>query len=320
MDRRVAAAPAPEARAATGLWAAFGAYVLWGAFPLYFPLLEPAGALEILAHRVFWTAVTCLAVLLVMRRPLPWRGLSRRQAGVLAAAAVANGTNWGVYIAAVNTGHVVEAALGYFINPLVSVLLGVVVLHERLRRAQAAAVAVAGAGVLVLTAAYGSVPWIALVLGLSFGTYGLLKKQAAVEPLPGLAVESLVLAPLAVALLAGIELTGRGSLSAGAEHDVLLATTGLVTAAPLLLFGMAALRVPLSVMGLLQYVTPTLQLGIGVLVRHEPMTRTRWAGFGLVWASLAVFASDQVRAYRARRAGAPLPERGEGLLVADRDG
>ncbi|RKS69225.1 chloramphenicol-sensitive protein RarD [Motilibacter peucedani] len=294
--------------------------MLWGAFPLYFPLLEPAGALEILAHRVFWTAVTCLAVLLVMRRPLPWRGLSRRQAGVLAAAAVANGTNWGVYIAAVNTGHVVEAALGYFINPLVSVLLGVVVLHERLRRAQAAAVAVAGAGVLVLTAAYGSVPWIALVLGLSFGTYGLLKKQAAVEPLPGLAVESLVLAPLAVALLAGIELTGRGSLSAGAEHDVLLATTGLVTAAPLLLFGMAALRVPLSVMGLLQYVTPTLQLGIGVLVRHEPMTRTRWAGFGLVWASLAVFASDQVRAYRARRAGAPLPERGEGLLVADRDG
>lgn len=290
--------------ASRGTFAALGAYALWGVFPLYFPLLEPAGALEILAQRVFWTTVTCALVLAVLRRPLPWRGLSIRQLRLLAVAACAVAANWGIYIGAVNTGHVVEAALGYFINPLVTVLLGVVVLKERLRALQVVAVTVAVLAVLVLTVAYGHVPWIALSLALTFGGYGLLKKQASVAPLPSLAYESAVLTPFALAGIAALELTGRGTLSESPGHLALLMTTGMVTAGPLLLFGAAANRVPLSVLGLLQYVTPILQLAIGVLVRHEPMTGTRWAGFSLVWLALAVFASDGLRTRRLRTAPA----------------
>lgn len=282
-----------------GVASALAAYLLWGVFPLYFPLLEPAGALEILAHRIVWTVVCCALVLALGRRALPWRGLSGRQLRLLAVAAWAIAVNWGVYIGAVNTGHVVEAALGYYINPLVSVLLGVVVLRERLRRLQWAAVALAALAVTVLTVALGHLPWIALTLALSFGSYGLLKKKADVDPLPSLSIESAVLAPVALAVVAAVELTGNGSLGEGTGHLALLASTGVVTAVPLLLFGAAAVRVPLSVLGLLQYVTPTLQLGIGVLVRHEEMTPARWAGFALVWCSLTVFAADQLRGRRA---------------------
>jgi len=286
----------------TGTAAGIGAYVLWGLFPLYFPLLEPAGPVEILAHRVAWTALTCALVLAVLRRPLPWRGLTRRQLGLLAVAAIAIAVNWGVYIAAVNSGHVVEAALGYFINPLISVLLGVGALGERLRRLAWGAVGVAASGVGVLTVAYGHVPWVALSLAVSFGGYGLLKKKAGVPALPSLTIESAVLAPVALAAIAALEVSGAGTLGSGVGHDSLLATSGLVTAIPLLLFGAAALRVPLSLLGLLQYVTPTLQLAVGVLVRHEAMTGTRWAGFGLVWASLALLTADGLLG-RPRTAG-----------------
>lgn len=270
-------------------------------FPLYFPLLEPAGAVEILAHRIAWTAITCALVLAVLRGPLPWRGVAPRQLGLLAVAAVAVAVNWGVYIAAVNTGHVVEAALGYFINPLVSVLLGVGVLGERLGRLAWTAVAVAAAGVGVLTVAYGHVPWIALVLAVSFGGYGLLKKKAGVGALASLSMESAVLAPVALAAILVLQATGSGTLGRGPGHDALLATSGLVTAVPLILFGAAALRVPLSLLGLLQYVTPTLQLAVGVFVRHEAMTGPRWAGFGLVWASLALLTANGVRGRSTRR-------------------
>ncbi|RZS78997.1 chloramphenicol-sensitive protein RarD [Motilibacter rhizosphaerae] len=298
MDRgRLSTSPVPaEARRRSeGVAAGLGAYVLWGVFPLYFPLLEPAGPVEILAHRITWTALTCAVVLGVLRMPLPWRGLTRSQLLRLGVAAVAIAVNWGVYIAAVNTGHVVEAALGYFVNPLVSVLLGVAVLGERLRALTWAAVGVAASGVAVLTVAYGHVPWIALVLALSFGGYGLLKKQAAVAPLPALTIESWVLVPASIASVVVLEALGDGSLDRGPGHVALLATSGLVTAVPLLLFGAAANRVPLSLLGLLQYVTPTLQLLVGVLVRHEAMTASRWAGFGLVWASLALLTADGLR-------------------------
>ena len=288
---------APTA-ATRGTFAGLGAHFLWGVFPLYFPLLEPAGALEILAQRVFWTTVTCALVLAVLRRPLPWKRLTRRQLRVLAFAACAVAANWGIYIGAVNTGHVVEAALGYFINPLVTVLLGVVVLKERLRRLQIVAVSVAVLAVVVLTVAYGHVPWISLSLAFSFGGYALLKKQAAVAPLPSLAYESAVLTPFALAGIVALELTGRGTLSESPGHLALLMTTGMVTAGPLLLFGAAANRVPLSVLGLLQYVTPILQLGIGVLVRHEAMSTARWVGIAMVWAALAIFASDGLRTRR----------------------
>ncbi len=281
-----------------------GAYLMWGVFPLYFPLLAPAGPLEVLVHRVVWTALVCALVMTVARS---WAGFVAavrrpRTLALLSAAAVLIATNWMIYIYGVLSEQVVETALGYYINPLVTVLLGVVVLHERLRPLQWVAVGIGLVAVVVLTIDYGRLPWIALSLSASFGTYGLVKNWVGrgVGALHSLSVETAVLAPVALVALVWLEATGRGSFgSEGPAHTALLASAGVVTAVPLLLFAAAARRVPLSTIGLLQYLTPTMQLLIGVLVLHEPMPASRLVGFALVWAALVVLTVDMLA--RARR-------------------
>ncbi len=283
-----------------------GAYLLWGVFPLYFPLLAPAGALEVLVHRVVWTLVVCALVLTVMRS---WSGFvvavrNPRSLALLSAAAVLIAANWLVYTYGVLSEQVVETALGYYINPIVTVLLGVVVLHERLRPAQWVAVGIGLVAVVVLTLDYGRLPWIALTLSASFGLYGLVKNRVGrgVGALHSLSVETAVLAPAALAVLVWLEVTGRGSLvSEGTGHAAMLASAGVITAVPLTLFAAAARRVPLSTMGLLQYLTPTLQLLIGVVVLSEPMPAGRLVGFALVWTALIVLTIDMLASARRTR-------------------
>ncbi len=279
-----------------------GAYLLWGVFPLYFRQLEPAGGLEIVAHRVLWSVVFVALLLTVIRR---WRlvppvVVDRRTMLVLSAAAVLIAVNWLVYVVAVNSGHVVEASLGYFINPLVSVLLGIVFFAERLRPMQWTAVGIATVAVVVLTVDNGRPPWIALALAGSFGLYGLMKKLVRVEAAPGLFVETVVLLVPAAVFLVFLHGRGEGTASSeGTGHLLLLMSTGIATAIPLLLFAAASRRVPLSTMGLLQYVTPLLQLAVGVFVFSEPMPPARLAGFVIVWVALAVFSLDSLRNARA---------------------
>jgi chloramphenicol-sensitive protein RarD len=279
----------------------FLAYTCWGFFPLYWKLLEPARPLEILAHRIVWSAAFVTLLLLAMRN---WRFLGplvrrpRTLAGIVVAAVVIS-VNWGMYIYGVNTGHVVETSLGYFINPLVTVLLGVVVLRERLRPAQWAALGTGAVAVAVLTAGYGRLPWIALTLACSFGLYGLTKKRLALPAAEGLFVESLALTGPALAYLGWLAAHHRSTFGhVSAAQTVLLVLAGAVTAVPLLLFAGAANRIPLSALGLLQYLTPSLQLACGILVYHEPMPPARLAGFALVWAALAAFTWDGVRHVR----------------------
>ncbi|MBF4162514.1 EamA family transporter RarD [Nocardioides acrostichi] len=268
------------------------AYLLWGLFPLYFPLLEPAGAVEILAHRVVWSCLTMGLVVLILRRRAAVAALvrDRRRLGLLAVAAVAISFNWGGYIYGTTHDRVVETALGYFINPLVTVLMGVLVLGERLRPLQWWALSIAGAAVVVLTVAYGRPPWIGLLLAFSFGTYGLAKKKAAAGAIESLAVETTIVAPVALGYLVWLGATGQAQMAAhGTAHALLFLTTGVVTAIPLLLFGAATTRVPLSTLGLLQYLAPILQFALGVLWFGEHMPLARWIGFVLVWIALVVF-------------------------------
>ena len=292
-----------------GVGAGLAAYVLWGVFPLYFPLLEPAGGLEIVAHRVAWSLLF-IALLLTVRRG--WGRVratvaDRRALLVLATAAVLIAVNWLVYVLAVNSGHVVEASLGYFINPLVSVVLGVLVFRERLRRLQWVAVGIAVLAVAVLTVDHGRPPWIALMLATSFGLYGLMKKLVRVEAVPGLFVETAVVVLPALVVIGLLESDGQAAFAhEGTGHALLLAASGLATAIPLLLFATATRRVPLSTIGLLQYVTPLMQLTIGVFVYDEPMPAPRLVGFAIVWLALAVFTADSLRQARSnRRAAAP---------------
>ncbi|WP_341718582.1 EamA family transporter RarD [Micromonospora sp. FIMYZ51] len=280
------------------------AYLLWGFFPLYFKLLRPAGPLEILAHRVVWSVVFVALLLGAMRNIGFLRALGRRPralAGIGTAAALI-GINWFTYIHGVNSDRVVETALGYFINPLVVVLLGVLVLRERLRAAQWVALGIGALAVAVLTIDYGRLPYLALTLAFSFGGYSLVKKQLGLPAAEGLFVESAVLALPALAYLGWLSTTGAaafGSVSAG--HTALLVLAGALTAIPLLLFAGAANRLPLSALGMLQYVAPILQLGCGVLIFHEPMPPTRLAGFALVWMALIVFTTDAMRQARRTR-------------------
>ncbi|MDP9418163.1 MAG: EamA family transporter RarD [Actinomycetota bacterium] len=275
------------------------AYLLWGLFPLYWPLLEPAGAVEILAHRVLWSLVVVVALLALARNWSWLRTLGGRRLRLLTVAALVIAVNWGMYIWGVNTGHVVETSLGYFINPLVTVLLGVVVLGERLRPAQWVAVALATVAVAVLTVAYGRPPWLALTLATSFGTYGLLKKQAGVGAVESLTLETGILAVPALAYVLFLHAAGDGSFgTARPLHAVLLAASGLVTAIPLLCFGAAAIRVPLTTLGLLQYLAPVVQFVLGVLYFHEDMPAARVAGFALVWLALAILTVDGVQNHR----------------------
>ena len=282
------------------------AYVLWGFFPIYFKLLKPSGPLEILAHRVIWSAVLVGLVLTAMRN---WRFLARilrtpRLLGGISLAAVLIAVNWGTYIYAVNSDRVVETALGYFITPLVLVLLGVTVQRERLRIWQWIAVGVGTVAVAVLTIDYGRLPYIALTLAASFSSYSLVKKRLSLPPAEGLFVESSVLALPALAYV--IWLTAAGHAEFGhvsATHTVLMILSGVATAVPLLFFAGAANRVPMVSIGILQYIAPILQLAVGLLIYHEPMPAARLGGFVLVWIALIIFTVDAVRS-RRRNGGA----------------
>jgi chloramphenicol-sensitive protein RarD len=269
-----------------------GAYVMWGFFPLYFKHLRPAGAIEILAHRVVWSLVTVVIIITVLRR---WRAVvglreqPRKVAGI-ALAALLIAINWGTYIYGVNSARVVETALGYFITPLVVILLGVAVLRERLRAGQWIAVGVGAVSVIVLTVDYGRLPWIALTLAGSFSLYGLVKKRVGVAPADGLLLESGVLAgPAAIYLLT---LHPSTFSSEGPLHTGLLLVSGVATVVPLLMFAGAANRIPLYGIGMLQYIGPIIQFSLGVFWFHEPMPAARWIGFALVWLALAVFSLD----------------------------
>ena len=288
-----------------GLVYGFAAYGLWGLFPLYWPLLEPAGAMEILAHRMVWSVVVIALILLALRR-WAWVAVLVRQPkrlGLIAIAAVMVAINWGLYIWGVNSGHVVETSLGYFINPLVTIALGVLVLHERLRPMQWAAVGIGAVSVVVLTIGYGRLPWIALSLAFSFGTYGLIKKKVALGGLESLGAETSVqFLPALVFLLVLGERGDSTFTHDGPGHALLLAACGLVTAVPLICFGMAATRLPLSTIGLMQYLTPVFQFLIGVLHFHERMPAERWAGFLLVWVALLLLTGDALRTARRSRA------------------
>ena len=271
------------------------AYLLWGVFPLYFPLLEPARATEILAHRIVWSVLTVGLLVVALRRIPRLRAVlaDRRTFALLAVAALAITFNWGFYIWGVNNGRVVETSLGYFINPLVTVLMGVLVLGERLRRLQWVAMGVAASAVVVLSVDYGRLPYVALVLAFSFGCYGLAKKTANVGAVESLAVETGVLAPFATAYVGWLVLSGgSGFAQHGAGHSLLFLTLGLVTVVPLICFGAAATRVPLVTLGLLQYIAPVLQFALGVLWFGEDMPAGRWAGFVLVWVALVVFTAE----------------------------
>ncbi len=306
-----------------GLLAGLGAYLMWGLVPLYWPLLEPAGALEILAHRMVWS-LAVVGVLTVVDARRRHAGLLGRTgqfgflyrpgvAVLLTVAAVLVSINWGVYIWAVNNDHVVDASLGYFINPLVSVALGVLVLRERLRRLQWAALAIATAGVVELTVTSGTVPLTALVLAGSFGLYGLLKKLADAPAVPALTFETAVLFPPAVAFLAVLGASGGGTFAdLGTGHRLLLASTGVVTAVPLVLFGAAAVRIPLSSLGILQYLTPTMQFLLGVLAFREHLSGARLLGFVVIWTALALFTVDALGRSRSGRSRVSAVPDGQG--------
>ena len=286
-----------------GLLLAFSAYLLWGAFPLYFHLLAAAGPVEIIGHRIFWSFLFCLVGVLVWRE---WGHLrtvvsTPRLFWGLAGAGVLVSVNWLIYVWGVLNNHIVDAALGYFINPLFTVALAVLVLRERLRTVQKVAVGVGLLAVVVIAVGFGQFPWVALSLAVTFGTYGLVKKQVGgtVSPLVGLTVETAVLTPLAFGYLLWLQLTGSSAyLAHGPGLTVALTLAGAITAVPLLLFAAASGRIPLSMMGLIQYLTPCIQFSIGVWVTHEAMPPSRWIGFGLVWVALVLLTVDSLRAAR----------------------
>ncbi len=291
----------------SGFTAGVIAYLLWGLLPLYWPLLEPAAPVEILAHRIVWSLLVVVGLMAAIKG-LGWmREIDRRQLRLLSLASVLVAVNWGMYIYGVNSERVVETSLGYFINPLVTVALGVVVLKEQLRPAQRYAVFIALAAVIVLTLDYGRPPWIALTLAFSWAMYGLVKKRADVDALESLSVETAVLTLPALAFIGFLSASGDGTATGeGAGHFLLLVGSGVMTAVPLLFFGAAAVRIPLVTLGLLQYIAPTMQFLIGVLVYDEAMPLSRLAGFALVWVALVIFATDAAR--RARAPVSALPE------------
>jgi chloramphenicol-sensitive protein RarD len=307
------AAAATRRRTAIGAVYAFFAYLLWGVLPLYFLALAPSGPWEIVSWRILLSFVFCVIALTIVRGWGRLVAIVRRPRllGWTAVAGVLIFVNWSVYLVATLTGHVVEASLGYFINPIVTVLLAVIVLRERLRAAQWVAVGIAVAAVLVIVIGYGAFPWIALVLALSFGFYGLVKKQIGptVDALSGLTLESAWLSPVAAVMLVWVAMTTGITLGTeGVWHAVLLSLAGVVTATPLLFFAAGARRAPLSVVGLLQFTAPILQFIIGVWVLHEPMTLERWIGFGLIWVALIVLTVDQLVSARRSRGVDPVPD------------
>jgi chloramphenicol-sensitive protein RarD len=290
----------------SGFWSGVAAYTIWGLVPLYWKLLNHVPAIQVLGHRIVWSLAVLIVLVAALRRgsgPV-LRGVSRRVVGLYAIAAALIAVNWFLYIYAVNAGFIVETSLGYYVTPLVNVLFGVVFFHERMRPAQWVSIALATAGVVQLTFAYGALPWIAFGLAASFGSYGLAKKKAPLDPVEGLTLETAILAPVAILYLVILHRTGEGAfLRTGATSDALMLGGGLVTTVPLLLFAAAVRTVPLSVIGILQYIGPTLQFLLGVFVYHEPFSRTQLIGFSIVWAALVIYAGDSLR---ARRLGTPL--------------
>jgi chloramphenicol-sensitive protein RarD len=315
----VSTTPAPVDQRASetsaGIGQAIGAYGIWGLLPLLFAAMAPAGAFEIVAWRIVWSLVFC-GIVIAIGRTWPRIGALLRRRDVVATlglAAFLIVVNWTVYVFATTTGRTVEAALGYFINPLVTIALGVIVLRERLRLAQWIAVGISVLAVVVIAVGYGQLPWISLLLAFSFGTYGLVKKRVGgvVDALSGLTIETAWLFPFAIAALVVFGAGGfGGGVTFGADglwHALLLVLGGPVTAIPLLLFASSARRLPLSLLGLVQYITPVLQFVVGVWLQHEVMTPSRWIGFGMVWVALIVLSIDAFRAARPRRrAGAPV--------------
>jgi chloramphenicol-sensitive protein RarD len=289
-----------------GIAYATAAFVLWGLFPLYFRQIAAVPPLEVVLHRSAWSLLFLLGLLALLGRFGRLREALHepRRVGLFAVSALLLSGNWLLYVHAIQSGQVVEASLGYFINPIVNVLLGVLVLHERLNRVQWAAVALAALGVLWLTLLAGRPPWIALVLALSFGFYGLMRKTSTLGALEGLALETLLLAPLVLPVLAWWTFSGQGAMARGDPAlNAWLLLGGPLTALALVWFAAGARRLPLATVGLLQYLSPTLQLALGVWVFHEPFDRERLVGFALIWAALAIYSLDGWR--RSRGAVAP---------------
>ncbi|WP_234996372.1 EamA family transporter RarD [Demequina sp. NBRC 110054] len=291
----------------TGLGLGLGAYLVWGLFPILMHALEPASAVEITAQRILWSVAVCAVIVTAVRG---WGRLRAaltdlKTLGTLALAAALIVTNWLTYVFSVVTDRVAHASLGYYINPLVLVALGVLVLGERLRRLQIVAVGIATIAVGVISVELGGVPWISLVLAFSFGIYGLIKKRVAVDPITGLSVETMVLAPVAAVVVWRLSASGeatfgvRGSAGLGLSHDLLIASTGVFTVGALLLFSGAAQRLPLNVVGLLQYLAPTIMFMLAVWLWGEEMSPARWVGFALVWIALVVLTVDSLRASRS---------------------
>jgi len=304
-DEAPAGASAPADRVRQGTIFGFLAYGIWGIFPLYFHALKPAGAWEILAHRIVWTMLLCL-ILLAVRRDWAWlrRTLADRRLTIgLVAAAFLIAANWVIYVVAVLAGHTYEAALGYFLNPLVTVALGVIILGERLRPMQWVAVAIGAIAGVYLALAGGGFPWVAISLALTFGTYGLLKKRvgAALDPWHSLFAETAILMPAAAVILVIVARSGEATYGSSLGHTSLLTLAGVVTAIPLLLFAAAAQRVPLVTMGMIQFMTPVMQLLVGVVLLHEHVSAALWVGFGIVWIALLILTGDSLRTARRNR-------------------
>ena len=302
--REVRSVTGHEARssAAVGVTYAAGAYVFWGVFPLYFRALHGVPAPEVLAHRILWS-LAFMVLLVTARRSWPEvrRQLRPGVVARLAVSATLISTNWLIYIWAVNSEHVLDASLGYYINPLVSVLLGVAFLHERLSRRQVIAIALAGVGVLSLVVRLGAFPWVALSLAITFGLYGLMRKRIPVDAASGLLAEVAVLAPLALAFAAWLAATGRSHFPGPPVRTALLAAAGVVTAVPLLWFANGVRRLRLATIGLLQYLNPTLQFSIAVAIFGEPFTPAHRFAFVCIWIGLAVYASEAIGLGRAAR-------------------
>jgi chloramphenicol-sensitive protein RarD len=296
-----------------GIWYGIGAYVLWGFFPIYWKFLHNVPALQVIGHRIAWSFIMLMIFVLLTRQWAEFRSVSFnwKTIGIYSVAAVLLSINWLIYIWGVNSGFIIETSLGYFINPLLSVLLGVVFLRERLRPMQWLPVGLAAIGVAYLTYVYGRLPWIALSLALTFGFYGFVKKLSPLGSLYGLTLETGIVFPFALVYLVYVGLTGTGAFRhEGTLTDILLIGAGLVTTIPLLMFASAAKLIPLSIVGLLQYIAPTIQFLIGVFIYKEPFDTAHLIGFSIVWLALIIFALES---YIANRAPAePIPELGEG--------
>lgn len=296
-----------------GIWMGLATYVLWGFFPIYWKFLHPVPALQVIGHRISWSFVLLVVIIFVTRQWNDFRSvaLKPKVIGIYTIAGVLLTINWLTYVWGVNAGFIVETSLGYFINPLLSVLLGVIFLRERLRPMQWVPVGIAFLGVIYLTAVYGRLPWIALTLAFSFGFYGFVKKLSPLGSLHGLTLETGIVFPIALIYLLIVESKGTGAfLHDSLPITLLLIGAGAVTTIPLLMFASAAKEIPLSLLGLLQYVAPTLQFMIGVFIYKEPFDHAHLIGFGIVWAALVIFWVENYFAHRAPVE--PIPEMGEG--------